>query len=850
MNQETAVPINRSSRPLCLMLLLVTALAACGCSAQARAANHRHAHTFVYSPAEGIKPRTVHLAGPFNGWSKETTPMARRNDGSWAVTIELSSGVHQYKFVIDQTHWVNDPKSDKEYEEEDGHGGVNSAVLIGLDVRTLGPPKPNAVNPAALLHDPNSPSDLQVAANDLLVVSVRAQADDVQRVFILINDAFNDADKTRAVELLKIETLRGMDRFTGVVSVRGDTVSYRIKAVDGDDQQLLPTKGKPNRVSMNEGFTTPEWAKHAVWYQVFLERFRNGDPTNDPGDFHYENLVPWTSDWWATLPGEAKGKHNVYLGNGNVWNRRYGGDLQGLQEKLPYLRELGINAIYLNPIFEGESMHKYDTADFRHVDDNFGVKQSKPFNGLPGETDDPETWRWSGSDRVFLDFLKESHRQGFKVVIDGVFNHVGVAHPFFQDVLKNGRKSRYADWFEITDWGLDTNAGKPSSYGKPGGIQWVAWDQPNGALPAFKKDAKLGLAEGPREHIFAITRRWMDPNGDGDPSDGIDGWRLDVPGDIPHPFWIEWRKLVKSINPDAYITGEIWQWAHPWLQGDQFDAVMNYRFASALQDFFIDQRTAITPTEFGARLTELSYSYPLQVAFVNQNLIGSHDTDRFASMFVNPDLPYDGKNRLQDNGPGYNPRKPNDLERAKQRQAIAFQMAFVGAPMIYYGDEAGMWGPDDPSNRMPMVWKDLEPYDGEGVAFDQDLFDWYKRCIAVRNTLPALRTGVYKTTYTDNMMGIAVYERRLHDQVVYVAINRSERQASLSLAVDPSLNGKAIIDALHATQIMDPKDAATRATILGPTDPIGLPRVTDNLLKTHLPPWTVRVLIAEDQLDN
>src|SRR5205814_5670695 len=328
---------------------------------------------------------------------------------------------------------------------------------------------------------------------------------------------------------------------------------------------------------------------------------------------------------------------------GNVWKRRYAGDVQGLIEALPYLRSLGVNAIYLNPMFEAESMHKYDTADYRHIDDNFGVKGD--LAQLAGETDDPATWKWSASDRLFLTFVEKAHAMGFKVILDGVFNHVGKAHPFFQDVLKNGKNSKYAKWFEITDWGTD------------GTIQYKAWDKPNGELPIFRKTPDTGLAQGPYEHIMAITKRWLAP--DGDARRGVDGFRLDVPGDIPHPFWIEWHKLVKNTKKDAYISGEIWDWAQPWLNdGDQFDAVMNYRFAIACQDFFVNQAKAITPTQFNTRLNQLIYTYPLQVALVQMNLFDSHDTDRFASMFMNPDLVYDASNRIQDNGAGYNPAKP------------------------------------------------------------------------------------------------------------------------------------------------------------------------------------------------
>ncbi|MFI4861122.1 MAG: alpha-amylase family glycosyl hydrolase [Phycisphaerales bacterium JB063] len=783
------------------MVLLAAVLLALACACAAPSAGHAAAqepgvgHTFIYTPmADRPEPRTVHLAGSFNDWSRTDHPMTRGDDGDWSITLDLPNGVHHYKFVINGEAWLNDPASDPDHEQPDGHGGVNSAVLVGLDVRDLDEPIDNAIEPRAVFHDPRAPADHSVASDDLLVLSVRAQAGDVERAFALIADAVTDS-ATRRVELPLHRTGDGLDRFRQVIRVFGNT-QYQIELVDGDTTLTLPADGGFYRAEMRETIHTPEWAKHAVWYQVFPERFRNGDASNDPDTHWYERLVPWTSDWWDTLPGEARGQHNFYTGEGNVWRRRYGGDLQGLQQQLPYLRELGINALYLNPIFEAESMHKYDTADYRHVDDNFGAKREHPFEGLPGETDDPETWQWSGSDRVFLAFLEEAHRQGFKVILDGVFNHVGTAHPFFQDVLQNGRDSAYADWFDITDWGDPQNWGDPSTYGKPGGIQWAAWDQPNGSLPTFRKDPDLGLAPGPRQHIFDITARWMDPDGDGDPADGIDGWRLDVPGDIPHPFWSAWRQHVKAINPDAYITGEIWQWAHPWLQGDQFDAVMNYRFAEAATDFFIERRNAITPSDFATRLDDLAYSYPLEVAFAQQNLMDSHDTDRLASMFVNPDRPYDGENRLQDNGPDYNRRKPNSEERRRMMQLVAFQMCFVGAPMIYYGSEAGMWGPDDPSNRMPMVWRDLEPYDGAGVEHDRVMHAWYRHAIAVRQALPALRVGQYRTVLTDDDAGVLVFERVLGDRRVVVAVNRSPRTRQVVVELADADEGAAWVDLL------------------------------------------------------
>ncbi|MEM6853955.1 MAG: alpha-amylase family glycosyl hydrolase [Planctomycetota bacterium] len=735
-------------------------------------------HTFLLNTAGWHEqPTSVYVAGTFNGWNQHAVEMTPNDEGIYAATVDLDPGIYLYKFVLNGSDWVNDNvHSDKTLEEPDGHGGMNSAVLVGPDARDLPAPEPNHIREEPLNHNPEDFTHRSVVNANLLLLGMTTQAGDVERVFAEINGKSHELQK-------EMDDL-GLATYVGLVQVDQSTIDYRFRLVDGDAELILDEDGTapaddPFTVDMNPTFTTPDWAKHATWYQIFPERFRNGDPSNDPGEFAYENLLPWTVDWWETHTqyGEVAGEENFYTGAGNVWSRRFGGDLQGVQEALPYLRKLGVNAIYFNPIFEADSMHKYDTADFRHVDDNFGVKAKDRFNQVEGETDDPATWGWSESDKVFLAFLEEAHAQGFKIVIDGVFNHVGTSHPFFQDLLKNGKASKYVDWFEVTDWDND----EYRSAHNPHGIGYIAWDGFNGALPVFKNDPETGLAPGPKQHIFDITRRWLDPNGDGDPSDGIDGWRLDVPGDIAHPFWIEWRKLVKSINPDAYITGEIWPWAHPWLKGDQFDAVMNYQFAMPSVDFFVDKQ--LTPSQFAQRLNRVAYSYPMQVSLAQMNLFDSHDTDRVASMFVNPGRSYDGQNRLQDTGPNYDPRKPNATEYQRLKLAMVCQFTFVGAPMIYYGTEVGMWSPDDPSDRMPMTWPDLEPFDDPEITFDESMFQDVRYLMAMRHTFEVLRLGAFHPILTDDAQGVLAYERTLGDQHAYVVLNNSNQRRKVEVPV-------------------------------------------------------------------
>ncbi len=525
----------------------------------------------------------------------------------------------------------------------------------------------------------------------------------------------------------------------------------------------LPKDNAAELVHTAMSFKTPDWAKRAVWYQIFPERFRNGDAGNDP-----PRTAPWQHSWFKPYKGGKLSPDRDFVETGtfneHIFDRRYGGDIQGIQEKLPYLRDLGITAIYLNPVFIAESLHKYDATDFRHIDDFFGVKDS--LKKIKGETEDPATWQWTESDRLFLDFLTEAHRQGFKVIIDGVFNHTGRDFWAFQDILKNGKKSPYAGWFEIKGW-------DPLSY--------EAWDRENGALPKLKHSEALGLVKPVRDHLFAVTRRWMDPNGDGDPSDGIDGWRLDVASDINANFWKPWRKLVKSINPDAYIVAELWQESREWLDGQTFDAVMNYPFARAAQRFFVNQRKASRPGKFDAELREALGWYAPQVNYVLQNLYCSHDTDRVASMFMNPDLEYDGANRLQDNGPNYNTTRPAPECYERLKAMVLFQMTFLGAPMVYYGDEVGMFGADDPTCRKPMYWDDLMPFDDSDERIVEGYHAFYQRMIAIRNTFPALQLGSLETLLAHDRNKMYAYCRGLGEESIVIVINNDKKPHLLNV---------------------------------------------------------------------
>jgi glycosidase len=545
---------------------------------------------------------------------------------------------------------------------------------------------------------------------------------------------------------------------------------------------------------------TPAWAKQAVWYQIFPERFWNADPTNDPrledqaGAWPHDlsgpwQVHPWTSDWYEMLPYERQNGRGIWH---NLQRRRYGGDLQGILDRLDYLQDLGVSALYLNPVFTAPSAHKYDGACYHHIDPTFGPDPHGD-RRLAAQEDpaDPATWVWTSADRLLLRLVAEVHRRGMRIILDGVFNHMGLNSFAYQDLRLRQRGSKFVDWFTPLSWD-DPAAG--TRFACQG---WADVDE----LPELRK-VDADIAPGPKAYIDAATRRWMDPDADGDPQDGIDGWRLDVAYCIGHAFWEDWRRFVKAINPQAYLTGELFwtlEEVQPYLQGDEFDGMMNYQLAYACAEFFIQDGRRISASEFDGRLKELRDAFPGEINAAMQNLFGSHDTNRLGSHIVNRgwadyrnwitfcEISGAGRNA------GYETRKPTAAERRLQKLYAIFQMTYLGAPMIYYGDEAGMWGANDPCCRKPMLWPELdyaaEAYLPNGerraqpdpVAFDHELFAHYQTLIRIRRGTPALLDGDFTTLLVDEAPQIYAFRRQGGGQTAVVVLNRGDTQAVVRL---------------------------------------------------------------------
>lgn len=544
------------------------------------------------------------------------------------------------------------------------------------------------------------------------------------------------------------------------------------------------------------------WQQRAVWYQIFPERFRNGDPSNDPGrdNLDQPQYAPaswrtraWESDWYARDAWEQARGPSFY--HDGVSERRYGGDLQGIIDKLDYIKDLGATAIYLNPVFASRSHHKYDKESFHHIEPTFGPDPSGDREIMAMETEDPSTWQWTAADRLFLKLLGEAHARDIRVIIDGVFNHCGTAFFAFQDLAANGAASRFKDWFEVHKWDDPSTPENEFAY-----AGWCGVSQ----MPEFAEvweGSRGDLAPGVKAYLMASTRRWMDPNGDGNPSDGIDGWRLDVSWMVPEGFWQDWNKLVHDINPSAYTVTEIWKNPTTITLGGHFDATMNYEgFAMPVKGWLFD--TTLKPSAFIERMDRTRGEWPAATAARLQNLLDSHDTPRAASAAFNADpgrqylKPHEfdlavDESVLPLGNPSYKWWKPDETAWKLVRMGVVLQMTYTGTPFIYYGSEAGMWGANDPDCRKPMVWPDTS-HDAESIGpdgrrtepravrFDESIHAFHRAAIALRRSHGVLDTGGIRWLHSDDGANTLAFLRWSDDSALVTAFNRSHEPRTIS----------------------------------------------------------------------
>lgn len=562
----------------------------------------------------------------------------------------------------------------------------------------------------------------------------------------------------------------------------------------------------------------PEWSKRVIWYQIFVERFFNGDTTNDPKPENTYTalsgkapqgwaITPWTQNWykqdsWAVGNGKSF--------NDNLQERRYGGDLQGVIDKLDYLASLGVTAIYLNPINDAPSLHKYDARYYHHVDVNFGPDPAGDNKIMESEDPgNPATWKWTSADKLFLKLVDEVHKRKMRIIMDYSWNHTGTEFWAFKDIVKNRDKSAYKDWYTV--YAYDDPATPQNEF------KYAGWY--GDYLPELRKvgvsSAKDmhhpyegNLNEGAKQHIFAVTKRWLAPNGD--TTKGVDGYRLDVADFIPMGFWREYRNFVKSIKPDAYLVGEIQWWMDKMMppayyaNGEVFDGVMFYHLYRPARSFFSLANDAIDAREFVDSLRYQWNGLEVPFRYSMMDVSSTHDTPRMLTSFYNHGKYKYRAKPYEDSL--YKTGKPDAETYQRLKLYLIHQFTNVGAPDVWNGEEMGMWGADDPDCRKPLWWKDLTfqpetrnniqpgPAVYDSVGFNQEWFDFYKKLIGIRNGNSVLATG--KIDFVEAQGKTLVYKRYDKDACIYVLFNLESSGKTFTLPEKGSyknlLDGSAI----------------------------------------------------------
>lgn len=416
-----------------------------------------------------------------------------------------------------------------------------------------------------------------------------------------------------------------------------------------------------------DSYPGPDWAKEQIYYQIFPERFCNGDSSIDPPD-----VVSW---------GTEPDRENFM-----------GGDLRGIIHKLDYIKELGATCLYLTPIFKAPSNHKYDTVDYFDIDPAFGTKQE------------------------LKELVEAVHERGMRLLLDGVFNHCGYYWPPFQDVVKNGGKSPYASWFFPRSFPV---CEERENYDCVGHYKWMP---------------KINLSNAEtRDYFILVGRYWIE-------SFGIDGWRLDVADELPTQFLTYFSDAMRKIKPDVLLLGETWADAGRLLAPDRLDSAMNYVFRDAALDWLAKNRISTSRLDY--RINRMLSLYPYETVLRLYNLLDSHDTERFRWLCS---------------------------DKRKHELAVVLQMTLPGCPAIFYGDEVGMEGANDPGCRLAMEWDERRQ--------DKKLLALYKKLISVRKASPSLTKGDYQTLICDDAADVYVFKRTWERETSIVILNAGAQPA-------------------------------------------------------------------------
>ena len=598
--------------------------------------------------------------------------------------------------------------------------------------------------------------------SELVTFRFRTAKDDVDRVGLVTSaDTYvMEKECTQGeFDYYTFETRLGEEPFRYCFEVQSGTEKYYYGRC-GISREIL----EYYNFVVVPGFSTPDWAKGAVMYQIFTDRFYNGDKSNDveTNEYYYIGDYSRRVTNWDKYPA-------------NMGVREfYGGDLQGVMDKLDYLQELGVEVVYFNPLFVSPSNHKYDIQDYDYIDPHYGKIVDDGGEVLPnGVTDNSQATKYKkrttglknleASNELFSKLVEELHRRGMKVILDGVFNHCGSFNKWMD-------RERIYEGEEDYEPGAYVSADSPYRsyfrFFKEGPENWPYNGNYDGwwghdTLPKLNYEDSVKL----ENYILYIGRKWVSP------PYNVDGWRLDVAADLGrsneynHEFWQKFRRAVKDANPNALILAEHYGDPSDWLKGDEWDTVMNYDafmepvtwFLTGMEKHSDEAREELLgniDNFIGSMAHHMSnmLTPSLQVAM---NELSNHDHSRFLTR----------TNHMVGRVEHLGPEAANEyVNKAVMREAVVMQMTWVGAPTVYYGDEAGVCGFTDPDNRRTYPWGHE----------DQELIAFHKEAIRIHKEHPALKTGSLKILGgEENILSYARFKG--HDRIIVVINNRSER---------------------------------------------------------------------------
>ena len=601
------------------------------------------------------------------------------------------------------------------------------------------------------------------------------------QVEILCRTGRDDAEKVTAVvdgvcyDMYVKERNSQFDYYAVTLSLESHQISYHFQIEKRGELNCYNRQGVVDEINpyfdfcIIPGFHTPAWAKGAVMYQIFVDRFYNGDSSNDVVDREYSYIgepVTRVKDW-NKMPA-SMGVREFY-----------GGDLKGIWEKLDYLQDLGVEVLYLNPIFVSPSNHKYDTQDYDYVDPHYGVITKDGGEVLPeGDLDNSHAERYiqrvvnkenlEASNAFFASFVEEVHKRGMKVILDGVFNHCGSFNKWLDREKIYDRDASYEKGAFLTEDSPYHDFFHFYPDGSwPDNTHYDSW-WGNDTLPKLNYEESEKLAS----YVMRIAKKWVS-----EPYN-VDGWRLDVAADLGHSedynhgFWRKFRESVKKANPEAIILAEHYGDPSPWLDGSQWDTVMNYDafmepvswFLTGMEkhsDMAAPDMIGDSSAFFGA-MTDYGARFTMPSAQVAMNELSNHDHSRFLTR----------TNKKVGRTAFAGPRAADmGVNTAVMRQAVVMQMTWVGAPTLYYGDEAGVCGWTDPDNRRSYPWG----------REDNELIRFHKEMIRIHRDYQVFKTGSMLYLHSEN--GLIVYGRFQGEEKAVIAVQTGGTQREIQVDV-------------------------------------------------------------------